>query len=54
MLIMIYTTSEKYLDIFKNFYSSLKVLFLMKQVKHHSVFIYHTKYKSSSVTLTLV
>ena len=29
----------------------LKVLFLMKQVKHHNVFIYFTKYKSSSVTL---
>ena len=26
----------------------------MKQVKHHSVFISYTKYKSSSVTLTLV
>ena len=32
----------------------LKVLFLMKEVKHHNVFIYYTKYKSSSVTLTLV
>ena len=29
----------------------LKVLFLMKQVKHCSVFIYHTKYKSSGATL---
>ena len=26
----------------------------MKQVKHHNVFIYYTKYKSSSVTLTLI
>ena len=32
----------------------LKVLFLMKQVKLHNVFIYYTKYKSSWVTLTLV
>ena len=32
----------------------LKVLFLMKQVKHHNVFIYYTKYKSPSVTLTFV
>ena len=32
----------------------LKVLFLMKQVKHHYVFICHTKYKSFSVTLILV
>ena len=31
-----------------------KVLFLIKQVKHHNDFIYYTKYKSSSVTLTLV
>ena len=30
----------------------LKVLILMKQVKHLNVFIYYTKYKSSSVTLT--
>ena len=27
----------------------LKVLFLMKLVKHHIVLIYFTKYKSSSV-----
>ena len=32
----------------------LKVLFLMKQVKHHNVFICYTKYKSSSITLTFV
>ena len=32
----------------------LKLLFLIKQVKHHKVFIYNTKYKSSSVTLILV
>ena len=32
----------------------LKVLFLMKQVKHHNVFIHYFRYKSSSVTLTLV
>ena len=32
----------------------LKMLFLMKQVKQHNVFIYYTKYKSSSATLTLV
>ena len=25
----------------------LKVLLLMKQVKHPNIFIYHTKYKSS-------
>ena len=31
-----------------------KVLILMKQVKCHNVFIYYTKYKPSSVTLTLV
>ena len=29
----------------------LKVLFLMKQVKHLNVFIYYTQYKSSLVTL---
>ena len=29
----------------------LKVLFLMKQVKHHNSFIYYTKYKSSWATL---
>ena len=29
----------------------LKVLFLRKQLKHHSGFIYHTKYKSSWATL---
>ena len=32
----------------------LKVLFLMKQVKHHNSFIYYIKYKSSTVTLTKV
>ena len=37
----------------KNFIYILKVLFLMKQVKHHNVFIYYIKYKFSSVTLTL-
>ena len=30
------------------------MLFLMKQVKHYNIFIYYTKYKSSSVSLTLV
>ena len=28
------------------FFVILKVLFLMKQVKHHNSFIYYTKYKS--------
>ena len=32
----------------------LKVLFLMKKIKDHNVFIYYTKYKSSSVNLTFV
>ena len=32
----------------------LKVIFLMKQAKHHIVFIYYTKYKFFSVTLTIV
>ena len=32
----------------------LKVLFFMKQVKHHNVFIHYSKYKSSLVTFTLV
>ena len=34
-------------------YIILKQLFLMKQIKHHNVFIYYAKYKSSSVTLIL-
>ena len=33
------------------FFSIQKVLFLMKRVKHHNGFIYHTKYKSSWATL---
>ena len=53
-LVNTYTTSEKYLATRKNFISHPKVLFLMKQVKHHNGFIYHTKYKSSTVILTLV
>ena len=38
----------------KFLFLNLKLLFLMKQVKHHNGFIHYTKYKSSSVTLTLV
>ena len=51
----IYTTESKefgYLK--KKLFLIIKVLFLMKQVKHHNTFIYYTKYKSLSVTLTLV
>ena len=33
---------------------TLKVLFLMKQVKHPYAFNHNTKYKSSSVSLTLL
>ena len=29
------------------------MLFFIKQVKHHNIFIYYTKYKSSSVILIL-
>ena len=32
----------------------LKVLFSMQQVEHHNGFIYYSKYKSSSETLTFV
>ena len=32
----------------------LKVLFFMKQVKHNNIFIHFTKYKFSSVIVTLV
>ena len=32
----------------------LKVLSLMNQVRHHNGFIYYTKFKSFSVTLSLV
>ena len=39
-----YTASQKYPRIL---FLILKVLFLMKQVKHHSSFIYYTKYNSS-------
>ena len=49
-----YTTNQKYLAPSKYLFLILKVLFMMKQVKHHYVFIDYIKYKSSSVTLTLV
>ena len=42
-----------YLATLKKLLLILTVLSLMKQVKHHKVFICYTKYKSSSVTLTL-
>ena len=37
----------------KSLFLILKVLFLMKQVQHHSIFIYYTKYKSSWATLNI-
>ena len=49
------TTSQMYLAIFNFFlFLLLKVLFLMKQVKHRNGCIYYTRYKSSSVTFTLI
>ena len=47
----IYTTSKKYLATLKILFLILKVLFQIKQLKHHNVFMYNTKYKSSSVSL---
>ena len=49
--IYIYTTVFDHLQ--KLLFLTLKVLFLIKQDKHHKNFIYHDKYKSSSATLTL-
>ena len=47
----IYATSQNYLATLKNIlFLILKVLFLMKQVKHHNHFIYYTKYKSFLAT----
>ena len=45
-LTYIYTTNQTYLAIIKIFFPLLKVLFLMKHVKHHNSFIYYIKYKS--------
>ena len=53
MIIMFSTLSNVFGYPKKNLFLILKVLFLMKQVKHHSGFIYYTEFKSSSVTLTL-
>ena len=51
--IYIYTKSQKYIATLRIFlFLILNVLFLMKQDKPHNVFIYYTKYVSSSVTLT--
>ena len=36
------TTSQKYLATLKTLFFILKVLFLMKQIKHHNSFIYNT------------
>ena len=47
----IYTTSQKYLNPSKFLFPILKVLYSMKQVKHHNGFIYYTEYKSSWATL---
>ena len=43
--------SEVFGHLQKFLFLILKVLFLMKQVKHHNGFIYYTKYKSSWATL---
>ena len=51
VFIYVYTTSQKYLVTLKKFYFSSRSVILMKQIKHHNVFIYYTKYKSSWVTL---
>ena len=50
--IYIYTTSQKYLAT-PNFFLFLvlKMLYLMKQVKHYNYFIYYTKYYSPWDTL---
>ena len=50
--IYIYYKAKVFGDPQKCLFLILKVLFLIKQVKHHNVFIYYTKYKSSSVSLT--
>ena len=50
----LYTSSQKCLAQQKFLFLILKVLLLMVQIKHHNVFFNYTKYKSSSVTLTLV
>ena len=53
MCVYMYTVSQKYLATCKIFlFLVLKVLIFMKQVKHHKVFIYYTKYNSFSVNLT--
>ena len=48
----IYATSRKYLATHKKcLFLILKLLFLLKQVKHHNGFIHYTLYKSSWATL---
>ena len=51
---MTFSHSKEFGDLQNFLFPILKVLFLMKQVKYHDVFIYYTKYKYSSVTLTVV
>ena len=47
LYIYIYKQSKVFGHAPKSLFLILKLLFLMKQVKHHNVFIYYTKYKSS-------
>ena len=50
--ITVYISYERNHNIFS--FLNLKMLFLMKKIRHHNVFNYHTEYKTSSVTLTFV
>ena len=51
--IYIYTARQKYLATLKNISYSKSVVF-NETIKYRNIFIYYTKYKSSSVILTLV
>ena len=51
-IIYINNTNQKYLATLKFLFLTLKVLFQMKQVPQF--FLLYTKYKASSVTVTLV
>ena len=48
---IVHTTSQKYSANPKFLFLILKLLFLMKQVKHQNFFIYYSKYKSFWTTL---